>query len=371
MIFSLIIVSIMMVFALIGIIDIIFLHNKLGLGNEFKKGFDLVGPLILGITGIICFVPVIANFLNLTITPLYKALNLDPSMAVTAILAMDMGGFQLAKEIAFDSLIGEWAGVVYGSMMGATIVFSIPVGLATIRKEDVTYFARGTLFGIAAIPFGTFIGGLMMGIDFMIIIVNLIIPCLLSLIIILCLLFIPKITIKIFKGFSVFVNGFSLIALFIAIVKDLIIIPFTNIGLLNIGENSFINMINSTTEGILISGQIGLVLCGTLPFVAVLMKMVKKPLKVMSVKTGISEIGLTSFLITSASSMGMLPYIEKMENKEKVMNIAFATCSAWVIGDHLAFCATNAPHLIAPMMVAKLSSGVLAIIMAYLFSRKL
>lgn len=370
MVFSIIIVSIMTVFALFGIIDIIFFHNKLGLGQEFKKGFDLVGPLILGITGIICFVPLIANFLNLTITPLYRFLNLDPSMAVTAILAMDMGGFQLAKEIALDPLVGEWAGIVYGSMMGATIVFSIPVGLATIRKEDVSYFARGTLFGIASIPFGTLIGGLMMGIDILVILVNLIIPCILSLIIILCLTFIPMITIKVFKGFSIFINAFSLIALFIAIVKDLILIPCSNLGLIHIGENSFLNLINSTSEGILISGQIGLVLCGTLPFIAILMRILKKPLKNISVKSGFTEIGLTSFLITSASSMGMLPHISAMKNQEKVMNIAFATCSAWVIGDHLAFCATNAPHLIAPMMVAKLSSGIMAVILAYLFCKK-
>ena len=61
-------------------------------------------------------------------------------MAVTMILAIDMGGFQLAKSVALDSTIGTWAGIVYGSMMGATIVFSIPVGLAAIQKKDVKFF---------------------------------------------------------------------------------------------------------------------------------------------------------------------------------------------------------------------------------------
>ena len=147
--FSIIVVAIMVIFAIIGIIDTVFLKDKLGYGAEFKKGMEMIGPLCLAIVGIIALVPEIKWVLEKTLTPLYTKLGLDPSMAVTAILAIDMGGFQLAKSVAADELIGNWAGIVYGSMMGATIVFSIPVGLAAITKKDVPAFSKGILYGIA------------------------------------------------------------------------------------------------------------------------------------------------------------------------------------------------------------------------------
>ena len=46
-----------------------------------------------------------------------------------------------------------------------------------------------------------------------------------------------------------------------------------------------------------------------------------------------------------------------------------AVCAAFVIGDHLAFAAANAPEAIAPMMAAKLISGVVAVLIALLFFR--
>ena len=178
--FSIIVVGIMTVFALAGIVDDLFLHNKLGIGNEFKKGMEMIGPLCLAMVGIVALVPEIPFVIERTLTPIYKNLGLDPSMAVTMILAIDMGGYQLAKSVALDGVIANWAGIVYGSMMGATIVFSIPVGLATIKKKDVGAFSKGVLFGIAAIPFGTFIGGIMMRIPMMTVIKNLFIPIIFS-----------------------------------------------------------------------------------------------------------------------------------------------------------------------------------------------
>ena len=174
--FSIIVVGIMACFAVLAIVDNLFLKDRLGLGPEFMKGMEMIGPLCVAIVGIISLVPVIAWGIEHTLTPVYKSLGLDPSMAVTSILALDMGGYQLARAVALDNTIGNWAGIVYGSMMGATIVFSIPVGLAAIQKKDVGAFSRGILYGIAAIPVGTLAGGLLMGIPLGTALKNLIIP---------------------------------------------------------------------------------------------------------------------------------------------------------------------------------------------------
>ena len=367
--FSIIVVGIMTLFAVIGIIDSLFLKDRLGLGPEFMKGMEMIGPLCLAIVGIIALVPEIAWVIGHTLTPVYKSLGLDPSMAVTMILAIDMGGFQLAKSVALDAAIGNWAGIVYGSMMGATIVFSIPVGLAAIQKKDVAAFSKGILYGIAAIPAGTFVGGLIMGIPVLTVLKNLIIPVVFSVIIIFCLAKFPAGTTKVFKGFSVFVNIVAMIGLALAMINDLILTPLSGTGAFDITKVPFFRLLGPTSEGIGVAGAVGLVLSGALPFVCCLQKWLKKPLEKLGKKTGMTEVGITGFLLSAANNMAMFASFDKMKEKEQILNVAFAVCAAFVIGDHLAFTAANAPEAIAPMMAAKLISGAVAVLIALIFTR--
>lgn len=365
--FSIIVVGIMTCFAVIGIIDNLFLKDKLGLGPEFMKGMEMIGPLCVAIVGIIALVPEIAWVIEHTLTPVYRSLGLDPSMAVTMILAIDMGGFQLARSVALDAAIGDWAGIVYGSMMGATIVFSIPVGLAAIQKKDVGAFSKGILYGIAAIPVGTFVGGLIMGIPAGVVLKNLIIPVIFSVVIIFCLAKFPKGTTSVFRGFSVFVNAMAMIGLALAMVNDLILTPLSGSGSFAIENVPFFRLLGPTSEGIAVAGSVGLVLSGALPFVYCLQKWLKKPLKRLGEKTGMTEVGITGFLLSSANNMAMFATFDKMKEKEQILNVAFAVCASFVIGDHLAFTAANAPEVIAPMMAAKMISGVCAVLIALVF----
>jgi ethanolamine transporter len=369
--FSIVIVAVMVSFALAGIVDLAFLKNKWGLGPEFQRGIELIGPLCLAIVGIIAFVPEIAWVIQHTITPLWTMMGLDPSLAVTSIIAVDMGGYQLALAVAQDQTIGEWAGIVYGSMMGATIVFSIPVGLSAIKKSDIPSFAKGTLFGIAAIPFGTFVGGVMMGIDVLAVLKNLIPPVIFSIILIICLAFWPRGTTKVFVVFSKGVTMFGLLGMGVAMIKDLILTPIANTGAFAMTDVPFFNILGSCTDGIIVAGQVGLMLSGALPFIYCLNKLLRKPLKKLTAKGGITEAGASGFLLSSANNMAMFSQIEKMNEREKIVNVAYSVCAAFVIGDHLAFTAGNAPALIAPMMVAKLVSGLIAVGLALFFTRKM
>lgn len=47
-------------------------------------------------------------------------------------------------------------------MMGPTIVFTIPVALGIIKKEDRPYLGAGVLAGMITIPIGCIVGGLVM-----------------------------------------------------------------------------------------------------------------------------------------------------------------------------------------------------------------
>ena len=367
--FSTVIVGIMTLFALAGIIDSVFLKNRLGLGAEFQRGIEMIGPLCLAIVGIIALVPEMAWVIEKTLTPIYKSLGLDPSMAVTSILAIDMGGYQLASSVAVDPLVGEWAGIVYGSMMGATIVFTIPVGLAAIEKKDVGAFSKGILYGVAAIPFGTFVGGLIFGIPVLTVLVNLILPAVFSVIIIVCLALWQKQTTAVFRGFSVIINVIAMLGLGLATVKDLVLVPLSDNGVFDISAVPFFNRLGSTGEGIGVAGSVGLVLSGALPFIFCLNKWLKKPLSVASKRFGLTETGITGFLLSCANNMAMFATMSKMKDNEKIINTAFAVCAAFVIGDHLAFTAANAPDAIGAMMLAKAVSGIIAVLIAVLFTK--
>ena len=74
-------------------------------------------------------------------------------MAATTFIATDMGGYQLAEELAQTK--ESWImAMATGYMAGATIVFTIPVALKMIPRKDQKYLALGAMSGFLAIPFG-------------------------------------------------------------------------------------------------------------------------------------------------------------------------------------------------------------------------
>lgn len=67
------------------------------------------------------------------------------------IIASDMGGYHLASALASSKEALVMA-LITGFMGGATIVFSIPMGLAMLDKRDHKYMALGIMSGILTIP---------------------------------------------------------------------------------------------------------------------------------------------------------------------------------------------------------------------------
>ena len=156
-----VIVFIMMIFMIVGAIDKI-RGNKLGYGEKFEEGFNAIGPLAIAMAGVVAAAPVLAILLGPILKPVYGVFGADPSMFATTLLACDMGGYPLAMKLAADPTIGNFAGLILGSMMGPTIVFTIPVALSIIKKEDRPYLGAGVLAGLITIPIGCIAGGLVM-----------------------------------------------------------------------------------------------------------------------------------------------------------------------------------------------------------------
>ena len=119
-----------------------------GSGGQFEEGFMAMGALGLAMVGMTALAPVLAHVLGPVIIPVYEMLGANPSMFAGTLLACDMGGFFLAKELAGGD-VAAWlySGLILGSMMGPTIVFSIPVALGIIEPSDRRYLALGVLAG--------------------------------------------------------------------------------------------------------------------------------------------------------------------------------------------------------------------------------
>ena len=115
---------VMAICALIGGVDQL-AGNKFGLGRRFEDGFQLLGPTALSMAGLICITPLLSLGLEHTIVPLYRILHLDPGM-LGGVLAIDMGGYQLADALAETLESGKLRNVA----------------LDTLEKEDVLYYVK-------------------------------------------------------------------------------------------------------------------------------------------------------------------------------------------------------------------------------------
>lgn len=352
-----IIMYIMVIFMIIGAVDKC-LGNKLGYGEQFEEGIMAMGSLALSMVGIITLAPVLAKLLSPIVVPIYTFLGADPSMFATTLLANDMGGFALAQEMAQDPQAGLFAGAILGAMMGPTIVFTIPVALGIIEKEDQQYLATGVLSGIITIPIGCFAGGLVAGMPVGMILANLVPIVLVAALIILGLWLAPK---GMIKGFTVFGKGVVIVAIFglvVGAVQQLVGI-------------TLIKGITPVSEGIEVVGGIALTLAGAFCLVAFITKVFNKPLLKLGEAMGMNEIAAAGMVATLANNIPMFQMMKDMDARGKIINVAFAVSASFVLGDHLGFTAGVAKEMIFPMMVGKIVGGVTAVVVAMFMANRL
>ena len=351
-----IIIWIMAVFAVLGALDRIF-GGKFGLGKEFEDGILAMGSLAIAMIGIITLAPVLASILKPVIVPVYEFLGADPAMFAGTILANDMGGGALAQEMTGDPQAALLGGVLTGSMLGATIVFTIPVAMGILSEEDRPAMAKGILCGIVTIPIGVLAGGLVAGFPIVMVLRNLVPIVLIAALIALGLWKAEKWMIKGFGVFGKIIIAVITVGLAAAIVKSLTgfeIIP----------------CLAPIEEGFETVGSIAIVLAGAFPLVYVLTKVLKKPLLKLGHLLGINDTSAAGLIASLANSIATFGLVKDMDSRGKVVNIAFAVSAAFVFGDHLGFTAGFAPEMLPAVIVGKLVGGVTAIAVALWLTRK-
>lgn len=351
-----IIVYIMVVFMVLGAIDKI-IGNKFGLGEKFDEGIMAMGALAIAMVGVVSLAPVLAEILKPVVVPIYGFLGADPAMFATTLLANDMGGYPLAMELALTEEAGLFAGLILGAMMGPTIVFTIPVALGIIQKEDHPFLAKGVLAGLITIPVGCLAGGLVAGFDIGMIFSNLVPIIIVSLLLALGLWRIPK---QMINGFIIFGKGvvvvitIGLAAIIIETLTGIVVIP----GMAPI------------SDGISIVGSIAIMLAGAFPMVYAITKIFNKPLLKLGKLLGMNDVSAAGMVATLANNIPMFGLMKDMDNRGKVLNVAFAVSAAFVFGDHLGFTAGVAREMIFPMVVGKLVAGITAVALALIFVKE-
>ena len=343
---------VVLVFSLLGAVDYL-IGNKIGIGQEFSKAFSLFAPMALSMLGMIVVAPAIGACLMPLFDGFYQILRIDPSIIPASLFANDMGGMSLAQIVAKSSDIGNYNAFIISSMMGCVISFTIPFSIGLVNKDRHKELFFGLLCGIATVPVGGFVAGLICGINVMDLLIDLVPLIVIATIIIVALILVPGACIKCFTVLGVFMRALAIVGLACSI--------FTFLTRIEISP-----YFDSFENAAFICANACVTLSGALPLMFIATKLLNKPLNKVGTLIGvnsISALALLGSLVTNASTFGVS---EKMDKKGLILNSAFAVSASFVFGSHLAFTMAFDADFVFPMIIGKLISGVCAIALVLL-----
>lgn len=376
-----VIIYIIMACAVAGAIAYV-LDNESGLGKEFMEGLYSIGPIFVPVAGIMASIPYLSAFISAVVGPFFAMIGADPSVAATTIIAIDMGGYQLADALA-QSREGWIIATLVGYMAGATIIFSIPVGLAMLKKTDHQYMALGIMSGILSVPVGVFIAAVLLMVGGVAvrpeiaatgeaslelalgmgqILRNLAPLAIFCVAIAIGLRFVPGAMIRGFLWFGKIMYGAITLVLVFSIVEY-----FTGLFTTLFGSWGFDPIIADEADqfrALEIAGYIGIMLAGAFPMVYLITKYLAGPMEAIGNRIGVSPRGAAGLLAAVANVLAMYRLIGDMPAKDKVLAIAFCVCAAFSFGDHLAFAANFQPSIILPLLIGKIGGGICGFIIA-------
>lgn len=375
------VIWIMMAFVLIGAVGAVRDDTK-GIGKEFKEGIHSIGPIFLPVAGIMASVPYLSVFVEAITGRIFAAMGADASMAAGALVAGDMGGYQLAHATAStpDSFVMATATAF---MSGSTIVFSIPVGLAMLERRYHQTMALGIMSGVLAIPVGVLITTSLLkvtsttvradidtgsasehvfGLGWGQIFTNLI-PIVIFVVTLAVLLrFATRFMTRAFLIFGKVLDSALKIVLALVVVEYFT--GFLSTLWAGWGFDPIIADEVDQFRALEVAGYIGIMLAGAFPLVYVLREVLSGPLGKLGQRFGMSSEGVAGVLAGSANILALFRLIPTMPARDQVMVIAFSVCAAFTFGDHLAFMANFQPNMVVPLVVGKLIGGLLAMALA-------
>lgn len=146
-----IVLYIITLFFILGAIDYL-LGNKFSIGEEFENGIKTMGPLAISMVGILSITPLLSSIIEIVISPIAKNFNIDPSIFSSSFIAIDMGGYNIASNIANSSEFVIFSGILMASILGCTLSFTLPLALGLVKEKYMDSLTKGFLCGIITVP---------------------------------------------------------------------------------------------------------------------------------------------------------------------------------------------------------------------------
>lgn len=338
-------------FLIVGILDKIS-GDRRGYGEAFDEGFRTMGPLAFVMIGMISIAPVLAEVLRPVLIPVFTFLGADPGVFPGMILAIDMGGYPLALELASSEDAALFSGIILSTMLGPTFVFTVPVALGLIQKDHYPLLARGIMYGLIPVPAGALFAGLLAGMPLLFLLQQLFPVLLFVGLLIAGLTWMQRIMVALF-----IIGGKSIMA-FISVIMGIVAVQELTSVVIIPGLTPF-------TEAMEVVGLIVLALAGAFPFVHFLKKEIVPSLKGLIEKSPVHADAWVGFVTQLAHSIPMFKKLHTMDEKSKLMNIAFSVSGAFLLGGHLGFTAAVEPQMTYAMLAGKASAGIIAVFIVY------
>lgn len=330
------------------------LGNRFGYGDKFEKGFQMLGNVGLSMAGIICLAPALGKGIRFLVGPVCNALKMDPSI-FGSLLAIDMGGYSLAVDLAKDPQLGLYAGIIISSMFGATLVFHIPVGVGFLGERDES-FMKGILLGLATMPGALLVGGLSMGLELGRILWNSLPVFLLS----------AALAVGILKAPGAMMRGFKAFA---RVIRAVATLGLTAAAVTHMTGFVLLDTMPPLQEAMKVAVSIGIVMLGGMPLAELLRRLLKVPFRWIGDRTGIDGAGTSAVLVALVSATPALAMLPQMNRRSRVVVAAFLVNGVCIIGSHFAFCQSVAPESVGALLAAKLVGGILAVTVALVCTR--
>lgn len=341
--------------ALVGAVDCV-TGSHLKLGDKFEEGFLCMGPTALSMVGIICLAPLLGQVCGLVIEPLFGLFGIDPAM-FGCILANNMGGYPLAQALAQSEEIGLYSGLVVSSTLGATLVYTIPVALGLIRPANQGDFATGVMIGLVTVPLGSLAGGLAMGISLPVLILNTLPVAVISGLVI--------------AGFMVLkdrvIHGFMAFAGFLRVIT---ILSLGAAAFAYITGITLVPSLDPIEDGLAVVTDMCVVQLGSIPLAYLLIRILNKPLSAVGKLLHINDVSVAAFPISCVNVMSVFMMVKNMDSRGIILSAAWYTNAICLITAHYAYTQSINPDMVFPVTIAKVTGGVLAVILACVITRK-
>ena len=340
-------IAIMLVFAAAGFLDKA-LGGRWGLSEQFDRGLYTMGAMVIPIVSICAVGTEFVQRHTEQVAHMSEHLFFDPSMIIGAVLAPDMGGYFICREIAGSPQLLVVSGVVLGTLLGQAITFQLPVFMATVDKKDHPGMFRGFIVGIIVIPAGMIVCELMLRMPVILFLKQFVPIFILCLIIAIGLKWAPAGTARVFSVFAKIVN--ALFYLMFAMTVIGLFLPSLQYASLE-----------SVQEAVLIVFKSAIIIAGSLVMSELILKFFRRQIHAAADKIGINEVAAVSLLMTCATSLAVMPLFPKMDEKGKQVVSAFSLSGSFVIGGSLAFVSNVADgYTVLIFVVTKLVCGIIS-----------